>query len=560
MAYPANSNIRLDINSSSNNELPAIIVTGGSGFIGRHFINLFKDEFRCFAIARRSRAEVGIPYHPNIHWIQTDLGNKASVAKVTDYLKEQGKIDFCLHLAAFYDFTGKDNREYVRTNVEGTNYVLEMLKAINIERFIFVSSVAASRFDREGTILSEKSELDAAFPYARSKYFGEEATRKYSEYFPCSIVRLAAVFSDWCEYPPLYKFLGTWLSGKYDSRILAGKGESAVPYIHIQDVLNLFHKLIKKSSKLPDYDIYIASPDGSTSHKELYNTSTHYSIGHTPRPIHIPKISTYLGIPLKRFANLITFNKNQTFERLWMVPYIDKKLNIDSAYTRKALDWDITPRFKILRRLPLILEKMKSHSMEWCLRNEEILKVFAQRANLMIYERLIVNEQKLLLQITEEIMDETKDNNFKIYHKMDDEDFKCYLSAIYHLLMAAVRSGDRSLMLEHIKDVALRRFAEGYRCEDIKNVLMLFQNKVISLLTKDLSLKRFKQEIYDYIGMTLQLAQDQVDDLYHELLDPKTAGALPDKNLIPDCDKLQELVRQLSAFYQVFPDEQISKK
>ena len=57
-----------------NRKIPSIIVTGASGFIGRNFIEANVDNFNLFCIARRSQKEAGIPEHPNIHWIQADIG------------------------------------------------------------------------------------------------------------------------------------------------------------------------------------------------------------------------------------------------------------------------------------------------------------------------------------------------------------------------------------------------------------------------------------------------------------------------------------------------------
>ena len=48
---------------------------------------------------------------------------------------------------------------------------------------------------------------------------------KNIKYFPVAIVRLAAIYSDWCEYGPLYNFLITWLSKSWKSNMLAGKGK-----------------------------------------------------------------------------------------------------------------------------------------------------------------------------------------------------------------------------------------------------------------------------------------------------------------------------------------------
>ncbi|MBC8431826.1 MAG: hypothetical protein H8D96_07880 [Desulfobacterales bacterium] len=45
-----------------NNGAPGILVTGASGFIGRHFVAAVNGKFRLFCLARRSQKEVGIPY------------------------------------------------------------------------------------------------------------------------------------------------------------------------------------------------------------------------------------------------------------------------------------------------------------------------------------------------------------------------------------------------------------------------------------------------------------------------------------------------------------------
>jgi len=49
--------------------LPAMVVTGASGFIGRHFVIAVSGQYRLFCIARRSQKEAGIPYNDNIHWL-----------------------------------------------------------------------------------------------------------------------------------------------------------------------------------------------------------------------------------------------------------------------------------------------------------------------------------------------------------------------------------------------------------------------------------------------------------------------------------------------------------
>jgi len=495
-------------------QLPAIVITGASGFIGRNFIEITKDRYKIYAIARRSPKEAGVAFHQNIQWIQCDIANWASLDKAMEKIKQQGGADFVLHLAAFYDFDYKDNPEYERSNITGTANILRLAENIGIKRFIFSSSLAACNFPKPGTSVTEKSPPDANFAYALSKKRGEEMVREASKKFSCSVVRLAAVFSDWCEYAPLYKFLTTWVAKKWDSKIIAGKGESGVTYIHIHDLVELFNTIINKTNSLPDFDVYNASPDGSTSHRELFEIATRYYFGKAIKPFFIPKAIAFLGVLMRSTLRDINIAFRDSFERLWMIKYIDLKLKVDSLYSRQALSWKPRPRYHILRRLLFLMEKMKSHPVEWHVRNEAALKKVTRRANLMIYESLVGEKDKLMKQIQDHILSPERELFFSRFQKMGLIEFQHYMDNLLSLLLTAVRSGDRSLMLNNIADSVMPKFTAGFNATEVCDSISAISELVfLHLLSKE-ELKAIRQEIYDYIGMTTQLAKDEVEDLF----------------------------------------------
>lgn len=535
-------------------ELPSIIITGASGFIGRYILQNLIEEYKIFAIARRSRKVANIPFHKNLHWIQCDIANSEALEEIKTYILESGGAKYIIHLAAYYDFIYDDNPEYKRTNVTGTENMLRFAKEINIERFLFASSLAACKFSKDKNNITEKSPLEQDYKYAWSKKIGEKLVEEYSQYFPCNIVRLAAVFSDWCEYGVLYKFLQSWLSHKYYSRILGGEGKSAVPYIHVHDLFLLFKKIIERADQLKTFDIYIASPDGSTSHKELFEIATRYYLGESIKPIFIPNVIAYVGIVLRMLIQKLHLTSEEYFERLWMLKYTDLLLDIDSSYTKKELDWEPTPRYHIVRRMLFLLEKMKSHPEEWLVKNEVALKHVTRRANFIIYEQMINNKEVLLEQITKTIFSEKEIKKFMRYKQLDQNDFHCYMSTLYHLLMAAVRSGDRNLMIQYINDIAIRRFAEGFEPQEICDTLSVFSEIITKKLIDIKCLTNIKQDIYDYIGLTIQLAQDEIEDLYENLLKKIPRDKISESSLLPDCKELQKMIRQLSAFYQISSD------
>ena len=55
--------------------LPRIVITGASGFVGRHLLEALKGRYEIYGIARRSQSRCGAPEHANIHWHQVDIAN-----------------------------------------------------------------------------------------------------------------------------------------------------------------------------------------------------------------------------------------------------------------------------------------------------------------------------------------------------------------------------------------------------------------------------------------------------------------------------------------------------
>lgn len=498
-------------------QLPSIVITGASGFIGRSFLDHVKDHFLVFAIARRSAKEASIAEHPNIHWIQWDIAHAQSMPEVVRKIQVQGGADYLVHLAAFYDFDYTDNVAYQLTNIEGTRNIITVAKQLKIKRFIFASSLAACSFPPKGSTVNEKSVPDADFAYAKTKRAGEEMLKACTKDFPVSIVRFAAVFSDWCEYPPLYKFLNTWLSKKYDSRILGGRGESAVSYIHINDLTKLLSTIIYKSHNLPLFDIYAASPDGCTSHKELFDIANRDFFGETIKPICIPKLIAYPGVFIRIMLGKLKLTP-PPFERYWMLKYIDLKLNVDSSYTRSALNWAPSARYNIERRLLFLLARMKSNPVEWHQKNEAALKHISFRTNLLIYEVMMANKGKFLSGLISRMLAHENSEKFVHYQQLDLDELETMMNILFDVLAATVLNADRSLMINYINDIALARYNNGFTAKEISDTFSLFNAHLTSLLLSEKEFRFTKQELYDYIDLTLQLAQDEIEEKFEHFI------------------------------------------
>jgi len=494
---------------------PVILLTGASGFIGRHFIESFQNLFLIHAVTYHAKKQILPDDNESVTWYKADIGDREQVDELLEKVYSRGPVDFVFHLAGFYDFNYDNNPLYHQTNVMGTQHLLEALKGRPLRRFIFASSLAACEFPEPGQRLSEDSPADGSFAYAVSKEKGEEMVREYSQFFPCSIIRFAAVFSDWCEYGPLYVFLKTWLSFNWKNRILGGKGLSAITYLHIEDLMRLFEIIIQKSEDLKQIDTYIASPDRPVTHKQLFILSTWFYYGRSKKPFFMPKLLAHIGVlvldTLGRIVNV------RPFERPWMMKYVDRQLVVDASRTRSELDWQPLQRLSIERRLLFLIEQLKSYPYEWEAKNLRALKKASYGGNTMIYEVLETEREQIIERILQYVTHERNQNRFPNYQRIHTSVLKKDILAVYQFLSISVRTRDRMSMLSYVKEISATRHAEGFEAAEVMAALSAISSIVYENLIVHPRIKQYKQDIYDVVAFTFQLLIDEVEATFDKL-------------------------------------------
>lgn len=339
-----------------------MIITGATGFLGGQLLRQLRKEYRIIALGRRDPQTVGAPVGPGIEWFRVDIADRERLQAVFAKISELGGAHILLHMAAYYDFTGEDNPEYRRTNVEGTANLLELARPLQLRRFIYTSSLAACPFPAPGDVVDETTPPEAPVPYARSKWAAEALIRQYTD-IPTCIVRPGAVFSEWCEYEPLDNFLRTWCSRKPTSRILTGSGQAAIPFLHVMDLLSFFLRVVEKCDELAQAEILLASSEVATTHLELFNQATGACFGSPREPLYISPGLAAAGIRIKEMWGRIT--GRMPFERSWMVDYIDRQLRVDTSHTRRLLDWAPNPSLDVLSTLNAMVHNLVTDRRAW---------------------------------------------------------------------------------------------------------------------------------------------------------------------------------------------------
>jgi dTDP-glucose 4,6-dehydratase len=173
-----------------------ILVTGGAGFIGSNFIKYILQKFPHYQIVNLDKLTYAgnldnlsdIEDHPNYQFIKGDICDSELVNKIM-----ADGVNALVHFAAesHVDRSIYDPGIFVRTNVLGTQVLLESALKFKIDRFIQVSTDEVyGSLGKEGSF-TESSPLLPNSPYSASKASADLLVRSYCETFrlPAIITR-----------------------------------------------------------------------------------------------------------------------------------------------------------------------------------------------------------------------------------------------------------------------------------------------------------------------------------------------------------------------------------
>jgi len=152
-----------------------ILVTGGAGFIGSNFINYILGSRKDILIVNLDKLTYAgnlqnlksVENHPNYTFVKGDIVNDELVS----YLFQKYEITHVINFAAesHVDRSILGSEIFFRTNVLGTNVLLENAKRFRVEKFIQISTDEVyGSLGPEGQF-EETTPLQPNSPYAASK-------------------------------------------------------------------------------------------------------------------------------------------------------------------------------------------------------------------------------------------------------------------------------------------------------------------------------------------------------------------------------------------------------
>ncbi len=207
-----------------------ILITGGSGFIGRQFVKALS------AAGARVRV-VDLQPHPDpsVDLVQGDIADAAVVEAALD-----GGIDAIVHLAAVTSVLRSIEQPELtyRTNVAGTHRVLEGARAAGVKALVFASTNAVTG-PMDAPAITERAALRPLTPYGASKAAGEMLMSAYTAVYGvrCTCLRLTNVYGPGMQAKDSIVarlMRGILLGTTFE---IYGDGRQVRDYLHVSDVV-----------------------------------------------------------------------------------------------------------------------------------------------------------------------------------------------------------------------------------------------------------------------------------------------------------------------------------
>ena len=304
--------------------MPAALVTGGTGFVGSHLVDLLLERgWRVAALVRKTS---------NLRWI-----DGKPVEKVEPDASPLPDCDVLFHVAG--TIRADTYAEYLSGN---RDLAVRIFEAARARRFVHVSSLAAAG---PGEGVDETMPCRPLSLYGRSKREGEEAVWKRRDRIPVTVIRPPVVY-------------GPRDFGLYDLYVTVSKGlrpeiggPKRISIVHVRDLVEGIVQAAESPAGANEV-FYLANPESAEISDVMGLVAR--ALGNRTLRVGIPdRVLRFLGAVVEDAASLV--GKRSMFGRDKALEMTQKAWCCSPAKAQRLLGW----------RARMDLDRGMREALEW---------------------------------------------------------------------------------------------------------------------------------------------------------------------------------------------------
>ena len=267
-----------------------VFVLGGGGFLGSSFIRSVNQQeneiYPC---------DINEVNHKN--FIFMDVSKPET-------MKSLMNADIILNLAAVHRDDIKPISKYDDVNVKGAKNICDAATQYNVNKIIFISSVAIYGFAPKNT--NEEGEANYFNDYGRTKYLAEQIFKKWqlenSNERSLVIIRPTVIFGEG-NRGNVFNLINAIASKKF---VMFGDGSNKKSMAYVENVSSFISNRLNSKPGIHIYN-YVDKPDLTT--KELVTFSRETLFRNKTLDIRLPKFLGYLVGYLFDFLSILLRRK-----------------------------------------------------------------------------------------------------------------------------------------------------------------------------------------------------------------------------------------------------------
>jgi nucleoside-diphosphate-sugar epimerase len=350
-----------------------VVITGSTGLIGTAVARRLAPEFTVIGLDTHPPANPD----PGRERVFLDLTSDDSVRTALElvHAKYGARIASFIHLAAHYDFSGEPSPLYESVTVRGTERVLRHMKLLEVEQFVFSSTMLVHAPCKPGERISEESPLLPTWDYPKSKVDTEQLIHEQHGQVPSVNLRIAGVYDDRCHSVPLANQIQRIYERRLVSHLFPGDTLTGQAFVHLEDVSEAIAQTVARRAVLPrEVPLLIGEPE-TVRYEELQRTFGRLIHGEEWETRQIPKAVAKAGAWLKEQAP-----GEDPFIKPWMIDLADDHFELDVTRAKQLLCWE--PRRTLRGTLPLMIQALKADPVAFYRDNQlELPSFLADRAD-----------------------------------------------------------------------------------------------------------------------------------------------------------------------------------